>query len=72
MWVSVWRDSIDKNLCYIRERNILIKELEKACENVSAKISNLSNDIKVLDGKQPEEINCSRISEMSLPSDVKV
>ena len=49
-----------------------MKELEKACENVSAKISNLSNDIKVLDGKQPEEINCSRILEIPLPPDAEV
>ncbi|XP_012231473.2 uncharacterized protein [Linepithema humile] len=69
--IQMWKNSIDENVCYIEKRNVLLKNLEKACENVNDIISNLLSDIKALNGKQLEGVNCSRISDMSFPPDVE-
>lgn len=68
----MWKSSLDKNICYIQEKNGVLKDLEKMCENISGIIMNLTSDAKVLDGKQLEKINCSLISELPFPPDVQV
>lgn len=72
MWVLVWKNSLAENVQYIRQRNMIVNDLERMCENTTGIILNLLNDAKALDSKQLEKINCSVISELSFPLDVQV
>ncbi|XP_011054848.1 PREDICTED: uncharacterized protein LOC105146357 [Acromyrmex echinatior] len=69
--VSMWKNSLNKNIQYIRKRYMMLSDLERTCEKTSGIISNLLNDSKALDSKQLEKINCSLISELSFPPDVE-
>jgi len=68
----VWKNSLDENIQYIRKQNMILKDLERMCENTSGIISNLLNDAKVLDNKQLEKVNSSSISELPFSPDVQV
>ncbi|KYN37492.1 hypothetical protein ALC56_08149 [Trachymyrmex septentrionalis] len=69
--VSMWKNSLNKNIQYIQKRYMILSDLEKTCEKTSGIISNLLNDSKALDSKQLEKINCSLISELPFPPDVQ-
>ncbi|KYN02170.1 hypothetical protein ALC62_06953 [Cyphomyrmex costatus] len=61
--VSMWKNSLNENIQYIRKRNMMLHDLEKLSEKTSGLISNLLNNVKALDNKQLEKINCSQILE---------
>ncbi|KYM85337.1 hypothetical protein ALC53_04580 [Atta colombica] len=69
--VSMWKNSLNKNIQYIRKRYMMLSDLERTCEKTSGIISNLLNDSKALDSKQLEKINCFLISELPFPPDVQ-
>ncbi|KYN21278.1 hypothetical protein ALC57_06377 [Trachymyrmex cornetzi] len=69
--VSMWKNSLNKNIQYIRKRYMMLSDLERTCEKTSGIISNLLNDSKALDSKQLEKINCSLISELPFPPEVQ-
>ncbi|XP_071560572.1 uncharacterized protein [Temnothorax nylanderi] len=69
--LSMWKNSLDENIQYIRKRNVLLKDLERVCENISGIISNLSNDAKALDSMQLEKVDYSLISELPFPPEVQ-
>lgn len=69
--ISMWKNSLDKNVQYIRKQNMILNDLEKVFENTSGIISNLLNDSNALDSKQLERVNCSLISELPFPPDIQ-
>ncbi|XP_028050173.1 uncharacterized protein LOC105839205 isoform X2 [Monomorium pharaonis] len=69
--ILMWKNSLNKNIQYIRKQNDILSNVESECKNTSSIITNLLNDVKGLDSKQLEKINCSLISELSFPCDVQ-
>ncbi|EZA54921.1 uncharacterized protein LOC105279589 isoform X2 [Ooceraea biroi] len=69
--IKMWKKSIDDNICYIQKRYAILKDFEKTCENISSIMSNLSSDAEVLDGRQLEKVDCSRLLELPFPPEIQ-
>lgn len=69
--IELWKSSLDKNICFIKKRNAILKDVEKICKNIIGITSNLSDNAKILDINQLGEIDYSVISELPFPPDVR-
>lgn len=68
----MWQESIDKNIAYIEKQDAVLQEFEKVCQNIYGMISNLSSDVEVLDIRQLDNVDYSRLLELSFPPDIQV
>lgn len=71
MLISVWQMNINDGINRIQKKNALSKNIGQLGFKVNNIILSNTDDIKVLDAKQMQKINCSEVSEL-FPVDTQV
>ena len=62
--IKMWQMNITDGINHIQKKNALLKSIEQLGFKVNNIVLSNSNNVKVLDAKQIQKINCSKISEL--------
>ena len=62
--IKMWQMNITDGINRIQKKNALLKSIEQLGFKVNNIVLSNSNNVKVLDAKQIQKINCSKISEL--------